>query len=77
MNGWYSANQRTPTGIESVGTKPLPRNGRRTRGIGVLLAVSTLSASTPSATVSHVMARARSSTMPTTPSQSATLASGR
>jgi hypothetical protein len=77
VKGWYSANQRTPTGIESVGTKPLPRNGSSTRGIGLLLAVSTLSARTPSATVSQVRASASSSTMPTTPSQSATPASGR
>ena len=27
VNGWYSANCRRPAGIESVGTKPLPRNG--------------------------------------------------
>ena len=27
VNGWYSANQRSPAGIESVGTKALLRNG--------------------------------------------------
>src|SRR5262249_49191407 len=42
VNGWYSANQRTPVGSEEVGTNPLPRNGRRMRNIGELLAVSTL-----------------------------------
>ena len=42
VNGWCSANQRSPAGIESVGTKPLLRNGRSIRNIGVLLAVSTL-----------------------------------
>jgi hypothetical protein len=31
-----------PAGIESVGTNPLPRNGRSIKGIGRLLAVSTL-----------------------------------
>ena len=42
VNGWYSANQRTAVGIEPVGTNPLPRNGSSSRGIGRLLAVSTL-----------------------------------
>jgi len=28
VNGWYSANHRSPTGIVLVGTKPLPRNGK-------------------------------------------------
>lgn len=26
VKGWYSANWRSPFGIESVGTNPLPRN---------------------------------------------------
>ena len=34
VKGWFSANQRRPAGIESVGTKPLPRNGRSRRGMG-------------------------------------------
>src|SRR5690242_19711665 len=42
VNGWYSANQRTAVGSESVGTKPLLRNGSSSRNIGELLAVSTL-----------------------------------
>src|SRR5579883_2164708 len=42
VKGSYSANQRMPAGSELVGTKPLPRNGRRIRNIGELLAVSTL-----------------------------------
>jgi hypothetical protein len=42
VNGWYSANQRSHVGIESVGTKPLPRNGRNTSGWGRLLAASTV-----------------------------------
>ena len=47
VNGWYSANQRSPAGIESVGTNPLPRNGRSTSGIGRLLAASTVLAARP------------------------------
>src|SRR2546429_10024651 len=43
VKGWYSANQRTPAGIESVGTKLLPRNGSSSRNIGRVLAVLTLS----------------------------------
>ena len=42
VNGWCSANQRTPAGIESVGTNPLPRNGSSSRNIGRLLAMTTL-----------------------------------
>ena len=42
VNGWYSAKARSPAGMESVGTNPLPRNGSSTSGIGRLLAVSTL-----------------------------------
>ena len=34
VKGWYSANQRRAVGIDSVGTNPLPRKGRRTNGIG-------------------------------------------
>jgi len=33
VNGWYSANQRNPAGIGSVGTKPLPGNGSNTSGM--------------------------------------------
>jgi hypothetical protein len=53
VNGWYSANQRSPVGIESVGTKPLPRKGRNTRGWGRLLAASTVLATRPNATQSQ------------------------
>lgn len=35
VNGWYSANQRTPTGIGSVGTNPLPKKGSKAAGLGV------------------------------------------
>ena len=27
VKGWFSANHRSAAGIDSVGTKPLPRNG--------------------------------------------------
>src|SRR5215218_9383021 len=57
VNGWYSANQRSPVGIESVGTKPLPRNGRNTSGVGRLLAASTVLVTRPNATHSQVSAR--------------------
>ena len=49
VNGWFSANQRRPSGIVAVGTKPLPRKGRRIRNIGRLLAVSTLPVDMPEA----------------------------
>ena len=58
VNGWLSANQRNGSGIEPVGTNPLPKNGKSSSGIGRLLAVSTLLVSMPSATAIHVRARA-------------------
>ena len=64
VKGWCSANQARPGGIEPVGTKPLLRNGRKTRNIGRLLAVSTLSADMPRATESHEMASAASISRP-------------
>ena len=57
VNGWFSANQRSPAGIQFVGTNPLPRNGSRSRGWGRLLALSTLLATMPSATESQVRAK--------------------
>src|SRR5882724_1492670 len=77
VNGSYSANQRIPAGSESVGTKPLPRNGSRIRNIGELLAVSTLLADSPSPTHSHVTAKVSSSTTPRAASHSAAFACGR
>ena len=65
VNGWCSANQRMPAGIESVGTNPLPRNGSRSSGIGRLLAVSTLLVTRPSATASQVSANVSSVSRPT------------
>src|SRR6266542_6031236 len=56
VKGWYSAKARNPAGIESVGTNPLPRNGRNTSGVGRLLADSTVLAARPSATDSQVSA---------------------
>jgi hypothetical protein len=40
----------------SVGTKPLPRKGRRISGMGRLLALSTLSLTSPRATASQITA---------------------
>src|SRR6185369_13473141 len=69
VNGWYSANWRSPAGIASVGTKPLLMNGRIIRNSGVLLAVSTLSAASPRPTVSQVSENAIRTSNPITPSQ--------
>src|SRR6185437_16608381 len=77
VNGWCSANQRRPAGIESVGTNPLPRNGSSNRNIGVLLAVSTLLLASPSATHSQASANATSTANPATASHSTAEASGR
>src|SRR5512132_4309687 len=77
VNGWYSANQRSPTGIDSVGTKPLPRNGRNTRGVGRLLAASTVLVTKPNATHSQVTARVIIARTATVASHSTGLALGR
>ena len=69
VKGWFSANWRRPAGMESTGTKPLPKNGRRIRNIGMLLAVSTLLASRPNATESQMSAKASSTSSPTAASQ--------
>jgi hypothetical protein len=65
VKGWYSANQRRAVGIESVGTNPLPRKGRSSRGMGRLLAASTLLLTRPQATVSQVMAKVIMARIPT------------
>ena len=77
VNGWYSANQRRPAGIESVGTNPLPRNGSRSNGMGRLLAVSTLLLTMPSATDSHVSANVIMARTPIAAIQSSVPAVGR
>ena len=64
VKGWYWANCRSPTGMVATGTKPLPRNGSRVRNIGVLLAVSTLLAASPSAVASQIRANANRASRP-------------
>jgi hypothetical protein len=58
VKGWMSATKRRGSGIEAVGTKPLPKNGRSISGIGRLLAASTLLLTRPSATETQVRASA-------------------
>src|SRR4029450_4776140 len=65
VKGWYSANQRRAVGIESVGTNPLPRKGSSIRGIGRLLAASTVLLTRPQATESQVMAKVIMARIPT------------
>src|SRR5438034_10105805 len=77
VKGWYSANQRTPAGMESVGTKPLPRNGSSSRNIGRLLAVSTLLLTRPRATDSQMSAKLIIARTPIAAIHSAGLAVGR
>jgi hypothetical protein len=69
VKGWYLANCSSPVGRVATRTKPLPRNGRRVRNIGVLLAVSTLLAARPSAVASQIRAKAKSTSTPTAASQ--------
>src|ERR1700721_2539766 len=77
VNGWYSANWRSPVGIVTVGTKPLPRNGNSVKNMGVLLAVSTLFAARPSAVASQINAKVNNASMPKVASQANGLAVGR
>lgn len=56
VNGWYCANHCNPAGIDAVGTKPLPSNGRMVRMSGRLLAVSTDFDCIPMATASQLIA---------------------
>src|SRR6266508_5826410 len=76
VKGWYSANQRRAVGIDSVGTNPLPRKGRSIRGIGRLLAASTVLLTRPQATDSQVMARVIMARTPTAAVHSTGLAVG-
>ena len=64
VNGWFSANQASGPGSDSVGTKALLRNTRINRSIGRLLAVSTLCVTRPRATHSQVTASAVRMTRP-------------
>jgi hypothetical protein len=77
VKGWCSANHRSAVGIDSVGTNPLPKNGRRTRNIGRLLADSTLCAAMPMATDSQMRAYPAIATRPAAPSSPTTPPSGR
>src|SRR5690349_17538528 len=61
VNGWYSANQRRPNGID-------------VSGIGRLLAASALPAARPSATDSQAIANAVSSSIPAAANQAIGLA---
>jgi hypothetical protein len=77
VNGWYSANQLSPVGMESVGTNPLPRKGRKVRGMGRLLAASTVLAARPMATHSQVRARVIAARIPAVATHSTGPALGR
>src|ERR687892_70552 len=77
VKGWYSANQRRAVGMESVGTKPLPRKGRKTRGMGALLAASGVGDLRPRATDSQVMATTNRVSIAAAASHSAAVALGR
>src|SRR4051794_23748437 len=77
VNGWYSANQRTAPGSESVGTNPLPSIGRNVNGNGMLLADSGLRAVSPIPADSHVNARINTNSKPTAANHSTGPAVGR
>jgi hypothetical protein len=77
VKGWYSANQRRAVGIDSVGTNPLPSKGRSSRGMGRLLAASTVLETRPNATDSQVTARVMKASSSAAASHSTGVAVGR
>src|SRR4029077_12630435 len=77
VNGWFAANQRTPAGIDSAGTKVLDRNGSRNdKGRGERCAPAPLFVTRPMAADSQAMANENAATIPTTANQSMTDALG-
>src|SRR6476620_9485729 len=64
VNGWLSANQRSPGDIEPAGTNAEPRNGRNCTSSGLLLADSTVLEIRPSAAESQVTANAMATRRP-------------
>src|SRR4051812_45268888 len=77
VNGWVSANQRSPGDIESAGTNAEPRNGRNWISSGLLLADSTVLEIRPSATDSQVTAKAMAASRPAAASHSSGVAPDR
>jgi hypothetical protein len=77
VNGWYSANWRTPGGIAAAGANALPTNGRKTMSSGVLLAASGVPETRPMATASQVRAKVSSRSSPAAASQAGRPARGR
>src|SRR5258708_28519797 len=78
VNGWFAANQRTPAGIESTGTKVLDRNGSKNdSGRGDPFAPATLFVTRPRAADSHARANENAPAMATTANPSPTQALGR
>src|SRR5690349_17673225 len=69
VTGWFSANQRTGPGIDSVGTNAELRNGRKMSGYENALAPSTVFADSPAITATHVSASVNRTRMPMTASQ--------
>ena len=70
VNGWFSANQRTPAGMEPVGTKALLTNGSTTMSSARLFAPAGVLATSPNATVSQVRANVSSANTPIAASHS-------
>ena len=78
VNGWYSANQRMPLGIDSSGMKVLLRKGSsRLIGRTMLLAPSAVLLFRPSAIANQVRAKVSATSNPLASSQSVTDAFGR
>ena len=76
VNGWYSANRAAPAGIDSVGTKPLPKNGRSTAASGCCWR-SRRSGESPIATESQTRAKVAIASTPSAAIHSSDVAVGR
>jgi hypothetical protein len=77
VNGWYSANCRTPGPIVSAGEIALLRNGNMISGTAASPADSGVLAANPSATVNQLVAKETNTMRPIAPSHPAKPAAGR
>ena len=76
VKGWLWANQRTPAGMESVGTNALLTKGNTSIMRDRLFAPSGVLANSPKATASQVKARVSPANMPAAATHSTGVAVG-
>src|SRR2546423_4114833 len=77
VNGWFWANQRTPAGMEAVGTNALLTKGNTSMVRDRLFAPAGVLATSPKATAIQVRARVSTANMPAAATHSTGVAVGR